>query len=411
MTESKKREKRTSQTGVIRAVSEDFLMNIAATVISTGTMQLLLYPRLAASLGEISYGNMLTIMGVINVATLAFGNNLAQVRLISEQKYIEREEKGDFQIFLFMSCFLSLLCMIVVCFCMSVSIWEMIPIIILTLTTILKSYYLVTFRLSIDYKKNLIANVIMCLGYVIGSLVLLNFLHWSWAFILANVFCIVYICRVSKIALEPFKITCLFKASAKTYVMLITGGLLSNITTYLDRFVVYPILGAASVSCFFVATYFSKALSLICAPMTNVFLSYFSQGRIRLTRSLFILINFAIIVLSILLVLICVTFGAWITEILFPGLYLDAAQYILLAAIGTVINTVSSFNGTVVLVVASSVWQTIIPGVCMTIYLILAVLLSLTYGLIGMCFALILSGLLRFVLNFVVGLRAIKEAV
>lgn len=397
------------RSSIIRALSADFFMNIVATLVSTGTMQLLLYPQLAASLGEIGYGTMLTIMGAINVVTLGFGNNLAQVRLISERKYNEKGELGDFQVFLLVSCVLSALCMLLICFSMSLSISEIIPIVVLAFTTILKSYYLVTFRLSIDYKRNLIANILMGCGYVVSSLFLLSFLHWSWAFTLSNVICIIYIARVSNIVFEPFKITSYFGESIRSYVMLITGGLLSNLTTYLDRFVVYPILGASSVASFFVATYFSKSISLIFAPIMSVLLSYITQNKIRLTKIVYLFINLIILISSVLVVLFCVSFGAWITELLFPGLYADAEPYILLASIGTVISIACGFNNVVVLAVASPVWQTVIPLMCLLVYLLLAISLSFVFGLMGMCIALILSGALRFFMNFMIGIKALSS--
>lgn len=251
------------QLSIARTLSLDFLLNIAATLISTGTMQLLLYPQLAANLGEVSYGTMLTIMGAVNVIVLAFGNNLAQVRLVNEHDYENKEENGDFQIFLLVSCFLSSICILAVCFLMNIPKAEIAPIIILVITTVLKSYYLVAFRLSIDYRRNLVANIIMALGYILAAVFLLSIFHWSWAFTIANILCIIYICCSSKIIFDPLKITSLFRQSLKSYAMLIIGGLLSNLTTYLDRFIIYPLLGAASVSSFFVATYFSKSISLV----------------------------------------------------------------------------------------------------------------------------------------------------
>lgn len=399
-----------SKSTAIKAVSADFIMNIAAVMISTGAMQLLLYPRLAASLGSLEYGTMLTVMGGVNVITLAFGNNLAQVRLIREQQYKDLDEEGDFQVLLFASSALSSLLTAVFCIVVGISMSEIPMIMILSLTTVVKSYYLVAFRISIDYKKNLIANIAMCVGYAIGSFVLLSFLHWSWAFTLANVLCIAYICKVSRIVFEPCRLTDLFGRTSRSYVMLMAGGLLGNMTTYLDRFVVYPILGAASVSSFYVATYFSKAFGLLFPPMASVLLSYFTQGRVKVSKRLFLFMNFGILPCSAVLVAFCVSFGACFTELLFPDMYSEAAPFILLGSIGAVINIACSFNGVVVLAVASPAWQTIIPGICLLVYLALAVLLSLEFGLVGTCVAVIVSNLLRFVLNFIVGMCALANS-
>lgn len=389
-------------------VSIDMLLNLFATLVSTGTMQLLLYPRLATVLGSSDYGTMLTIIGIVNVVTLAFGNNLASTRLIKELDYNSLGVQGDFQILLLLSSVLSGIIILIICLAFHLNVADTIAIIVLTVTTVIKSYYIVTFRLEINYRKNLYANIALCFGYALGAWLLLGVMPWGWSFTLANILCIAYIERTSSIMKEPLKKTSLMLSAFRTYVSLVGGGLLGNLTTYLDRFVVYPVLGAESVSTYSVATFFSKGLTLVASPLTSVLLTYFTQGKIRLSKKVYTIVNGTICAGSILFVLFCITFGSWVTKLLYPTLFCSAEPYILLATIGTAVNIAASFNGVVVLALASPIWQTTIPAISLSIYLGISIIFATQFGLFGVCWAAIISNTVRFIMNVVIGWIALS---
>ena len=388
--------------------SIDVLLNLFATLMSTGTMQLLLYPRLATVLGSANYGTMLTIIGIVNVITLAFGNNLASTRLIKELDYHSLGVQGDFQILLLLSSALSGILILFVCLAFHLVVADSIAIIVLTVSTVIKSYYIVTFRLEIDYRKNLYANIALCFGYVIGAWLLLGVMPWGWSFTLANILCIIYIAHASSIMKEPWKKTPLVVPAFRAYISLVGGGLLGNLTTYLDRFVIYPVLGAESVSTYSVATFFSKGLTLVSSPLTSVLLTYFTQGKIKLAKKAYMILNGVICVGSFIFVLICISVGSWITKLLYPTLFGSAEPYIMLATIGTAVNIAASFNGVVVLASASPVWQTVIPAISLAIYLGLCVFYATQFGLLGVCWAAIISNTARFIMNVAIGWFALS---
>ena len=394
---------------LLRSVSVDFSLNLLATLVSTGTMQLVLYPRLATVLGSVDYGTMLTMIGVINVITLAFGNNLASTRLIREINYQHLRIQGDFQILLLLSSGVSAVLALVTCFVFGVSGADYFALVVLTVTTVIKSYYIVAYRLELDYRKNLYANLALCVGYAIGAWLLLGTLPWGWSFTAANILCIAFIASTSSIMREPWGSTSLMPSTSKAYASLVGGGLLSNLTTYLDRFIVYPILGPASVSIYSVATYFSKGLTLVFAPLTSVLLTYFTQGKIFITKKLYVAINGAICIGSILFVVLCVTIGSFITSLLYPTLFDSAEPYILLATIGTAINIASSFNGTVVLALASPIWQSVIPAISVIVYFCACLVFAVKFGLFGVCWAAIFSNAIRFFMNVCIGWTALSK--
>lgn len=401
--------KRNSSNSLISRISKDFLLNILASILSTGIMQLIVYPRLAIELSADEYGIMLTIMGYVSVITLAFGNNLCNSRILQEHIYEENGMKGDFQILVTLMAVLSSIAISICCIKIDISNAILTSIIFMTLVTILKSYYLVVYRIKIDYKKNLLANLFIGLGYVVGALIVIKFMSWPWVFTCGCLFGLCYIWKSTKIMREPFVKTELFGKSSKIVFILAFSGLISNVTTYLDRFMIYPLLGSKMVSVYATAAFFSKSLNLVLAPITTVFLSYLTSKKIVLDQKKYLFLNCGIIVLGMLFWTVAFSVGKNITGYLYPTLIEDAADFIPYASLGITIGIVSSFSSIVVLAYAPVRWQTILPFIRIVLYLTTGYFLIIKRGLLGLCMGIIITNSLVFLITFVVGYFYVKR--
>ena len=81
-----------------KRIAGDFALSLAASFISTGVLQILLYPFLAKYLSAEEYGIALTIMGVGNTISSAFGGSLNNARLLQNTTYENRKLQGDFPV-------------------------------------------------------------------------------------------------------------------------------------------------------------------------------------------------------------------------------------------------------------------------------------------------------------------------
>lgn len=395
----------------LKGISKDFILNIVAALVSTGTMQLVLYPALAKHLNAQDYGQMLTIMGVVNVLVLAFGNNLCNARIVQHNKYKEANVIGDFQILLLIVSVLSAIITLFLNFYFRLNSLLLLGLIATTCLSVAKSYYSVAYRINIDYVKNLVMNIILASFYIISISILFCSDLWSWIFFIPCIPAIYYIKRTSPIVDEPFSKTVLFKDSSIVVILLVLSGLIGNITGYIDRFVVYPLIGGKAVSTFTTASFFSKSVSLILAPITSVVLSYLIAGRIQMTVNKFKLINYFLIVASILFFLISITVGKWITGLLYPTLIEDANEYIYLASLGVIIGISGVFSGIIVLACAPSYWQVILEIVNLVFTLFAGYVLVHTYGLWGMCYAIIFTNSICYALKWIVGYYYLKNKI
>lgn len=393
----------------IKGLSIDVFLNILAAGVSTGVMQLILYPLLASRLGASEYGTMLTVMGIMNVIVLSLGNNLCNARIVQNEKYKKEGKVGDFQLLVISASILAGI--IVLCsnlyFKLNVGLISGVAVAVVLMVS--RSYYLVTYRLVINYKKNLIANVWMAIVYSIGAVLLIRFIEWPWIFALASLACLGYIAYSSDILKEPLTKTPLFAESKNTVLLLVISGLIGNITSYLDRFVLYPLLGSESVACYTTSAFFAKSISLVLIPITSVLLSYLVAGRFLMTRKRYTYINILLLFFCALFVLVSITFGEWITGVLYPTLIESAEPYVFLASIGVIIGLAGSFNGIVVLVHAPSYWQVILSVLKIALYLLFSILLVKKLGMNGLCISIIITNTLCFLINYFVGNNYIKK--
>ena len=69
---------------IIKKISGDFILNFIASAVVTAVMQLLMYPLINRVVGNIIYGNFLTIIGIVNTISAVVGTTLNNIRLIRE---------------------------------------------------------------------------------------------------------------------------------------------------------------------------------------------------------------------------------------------------------------------------------------------------------------------------------------
>ncbi len=394
----------------VKSYSTDFVLSILATFLSTGTMQLVVLPQLSRHLSAADYGVMLTATGFMNVLINAFGNNLCYSRLRQDIKYKKEGVIGDYQIMLMATVCMSLIGVTLFnIFLKEDYISLILPLALIIVTGICKAYYLVTYRLNINYKKNLIAHIFSCLGYCIGGFIFVKYCKWPWVFLLADVLTLIYISFSSTIIREPIRKTVLFSDSLKVTLALLIGGLIGNVTTYLDRFIIYPTLGSESVSTYATAAWFSKSILIVMAPITSVLLSYITVGKLKLSRRKY---NY-ICLLLVVGVFVCwggaLIFAPIITGWMYPTLIDAARPYITFVSLSVTMGIMGNFLSIMVLAYAPVIWQTILPIIKVLIYLILGVFLVKRVGIMGMIIAVFVANLVCNVISYFLARKWVRE--
>lgn len=396
----------------IKTISKDFALNILSAVMLTGTLQLFVYPWLAIKNTIADYGEILTIMGLANTLMAASGNGLNNLRLIQHSKYEKYRLIGDYNILL---SFVLIFNTIVIFFLINYT--NLNPVnklsfLILVLLGIIRIYYSVTFRLNINYKKNFVLNTLLAMGYLIvintNNFVINLQPNWLILFILPEIIAIIYIIRNSDLYKEQFVKTILFRDTGQKLMGLFYLTLIGNIMIYMDRNVLYPILGGTVVAVFFAATVIGKAGGIVMQPIAGVLLTYFAQPGYHMSLKRYWLINLIVSFFCVLAYLVICFAGDDILRYLYPTLYDLARPYLYIANIIPLLGIIAALAQPAVLKLVSIQKQCIFQTIYFFVYILVCFLGAKFYGLIGFCYANIFIGLIRVMVLWLLGAKALK---
>lgn len=394
----------------IRKLTFDFGTNILASLVVTFTLQILVYPLMARSVSVNEYGLVLTVMGIVNTIVVALGNTLNNIRLVQNQVYESIGEQGDFNIILILISTLGAISLIIIM--MAFKYIGLLDITLLTLTVIfgiLKSYYLVGYRLKLNFTFNLYCNLVITIGYIIGVLLFYITKTWILIFLTGEIFGCIFLFFTTEFLKEPIRITSIFKQTISKYMMLIVTGAIATALTYMDRLIIFPLLGGAAVSTFTVASFFGKSIGLVMIPIAGVLLGYYAQSDFKFTRKRFWVINFYVLIFSTLFLGISLVAAYWFTGVLYPTLIEAAKPYIFIANLASIIGVASSMVQPAVLKFAPMFWQIIIQVVYSILYIGVGVFMLKVYGIYGFCIAIILSNTVRLIFLYIIGDVYVKK--
>lgn len=382
----------------------DFSYSIMSSVITMGVTQLLLYPLLAKIFNSSEYGQLLTIMGIVNTISASLGNTLNNTRLIQNTKYCDKNIKGDFNLLLSVANIIGFILTIVIgniFFNFNLSTNILLSILVILISS--KSYLIVGYRIKLNFKLNFLSSIVSSIGYLIGILIVNYTLIWPLAFIIAEIFNIIFVLFTVDLHKEPYKITKLFGETTSKYLLLILTGLMGNLLVYLDRLIIYPTLGSNFVSTYVTASFFGKSFGLLMTPIAGVLLSYFSQKNFKMTLKRFWSINILIFLFSVLFFVFAWIIAPWFTGLLYPTLIKEAIPYILYANTAAIIGVAASIIQPSVLQFAPTYWQLVKEIVYGIIYIGLGFILLNTYGLLGFCMAAICANSFKLIILCVIG--------
>lgn len=388
-------------------ISNDFLLNLISVLIPIGLLQLLVYPMLARFLDMQTYGYFLSVIGISNIISVTCGTSLNNLRLLVNKDYNDRKLSGDFNVILLAGIVISNLVFFFILLCgYKCDFLESFLYISLTITTSVRAYANVEYRLNLDYKKILKNNLIAAVGIITGIVLFYFFKRRELSvipFLFGEVFGILHILFSTKILSEALKITELFRIMLLKEMILILATFISNLTVYLDRIILTPLLGAETVSIYSVASFFGKGIGTLISPLSGVLLSYYVSGSITLDRKKFRISNLIIIFMGIITYGICLLFSDPITGLFYPTIIESADQYIGIANLTMVINFVCGMVQPAVLKYTPLVWQIFIQLAYLFIYIGGGYVAIVKFGMHGFVYAALAAIIVRLLILLIVG--------
>ena len=379
-----------------KRIALDMIINLVGTGFPLFVLQIVIYPIVAKMIPAETYGQMQSTLSVIYLVGGTMGGALSTTRLIRDYDYQTKEVVGDYNRILAGSAISTLVLtfVILVFYLPDVKVYEKLLITLTAGLNLMQNYLEVGFRLKLDYRRIFICKILTCVGYAIGFGLFFLTLKWEFIFISSYVVTVTYCILKTGLLKEQFIFTNMFKGTIRTFGNLSLAMLLDKALTYFDKLMLYPMLGGEAVSVYFAANIFGKLILQTLEPITNVILSYLSKKG-SVSKDVWKITSIVGGAFCIIVYFVCLLICKPILSIFYPQ-WLDAA--VPLIPIATASLCVSSFISIIyplALKTIDSNRQVIINAISVSVYIAAIMVLYKSYGLIGCCYALLISYVTR----------------
>jgi len=381
----------------------DVILNMVATFIPMFALQFIILPQVALKISADSYGQLLAITAFMYLSSSTFGSVLNNSKLIHYRRYEELNIQGDFNIVLSIFLVSNIIIMIVGLqyYGKSFDVITSISLILISTILLFNTYASVEFRLKLNFINILMNSIMLFIGYLIGYGLFLLTGYWSLIYLCGFGFNIIYILKKTDILHEKFSKTSLFRITLKEIILLLGSGILVSLGAYVDKLIIFPLLGGAAVSIYYAATILGKTIALAIGPITGVLLSYlahikkFSSNNFKLLLLISSIVGF-IGYWSVILV------SKPLLSLVYPQYVEDAIQYIPITTLSIILTIISSVINPVLLKFSSAKWQIFINGLYMLSYIPLSMYLLTLYGLMGLCVGILIANITKLLMMIIV---------
>jgi O-antigen/teichoic acid export membrane protein len=378
---------------------QDSILNIIATSLPLLILQLFSLPVVGSKLGGDTYGLVVTLISLFTLLSFPFGNVLNNIRLLLDNEYKQNNYAGDFNILLVASIFISTILIIIgtVYYEGTFSVLNIILMIIISCLNLLREYLLVSFRLKLNYKSILMNNIILGLGYLVGTLFFYFTKYWQFIFIFGSGASLLYITRNSNLLKETLNITEIFKKTLHKSLILYSSSFLKTTLSYADKLILFPLLGPSAVSIYYTATILGKIISMIISPINSVMLSYLTQmEKMGIKKFLYIIMITSVI--GVLGYIVTVLISPPLLYFLYSNWAKESIELIYITSASAIFGVLSSVIHPFILRFNNINWQLFISGTNVVTYILCTVLFFNHYGLFGFCVGVLIANILKLIL-------------
>lgn len=394
-------------------VMGDVALNSISAVMPIAILQIVILPAMGRYLGENPYGLVLALVSLISLIALPLGNALNNTRLLKNIDYSENSLQGDFNIILLCSFMLNILLVALGClyYLHGGAPLDTLLVVAIACLNLLREYFVVAFRLELNYKAILLNNTYLCVGYLVGLILFLYFIPcWQLIYLCGGALSLLYVINRQTLHREPLRLTDLFRDTLKMDAILVFTSFLGTIASYADKLVILPLLGSAAVSVYFSASIFSKIISITVTPISGVLLSYLPKIKCFSTKNLFMLV-LVTTVFGLIGTVVCIWMSGPVLRCLYPGWAERSMELVPMLTLSGVFLAISSIVNPFVLRFCKISLQILISAVDAILYLVCAYMFYSYLGLVGFCYGVLVSSILRVVIKCVIYWRKASRSV
>jgi len=385
----------------------DFLYSSVAYALPVLVLQFAVQPMIAAGTTSEENGLFVTLYSVVKLIVTVLLLPLSNLRLLKKRdcaadERLNKKFNGLFAV----ATLLAISAGIVVNILYRSFSFTAEDIVLFSLVVLLISvhdYFAIEFRLVLNYKKIVVCNLLIVIGYVLGIPLFRLTGRWEYIFICGYALGTVYVLLFSRLWRGGISIHS-DKKMVGEYAELSASMALNSSTVYCDKMIIYPVLGGYAVSVYNASAIVSKAISLISSPVRNVLLSYIvnsndmTVSRRKIKKLLLPLVGGFTAVFLVFWV-----FGMGMCHLLYPQYAAAAMPYIPLITLAIMAETGAGILNILLLRFSKPIVQTKVSAVKLVTYLVCVLLLAvvLPFKLYGFCAAILLAAITHMVLVIV----------
>lgn len=383
---------------VLRAFFADSGLSLVSYALPVCVLYFFIQPGIAGRLGGEGYGISLTFLALMQFFDTAFVSTLASTRLLrSREDGLETDARAFLATILFGVCGVSIVFLCIIQHLLGI--FSAVDFVLTSLAFLLMSvfdYFVVEFRVLINYKRILVCNATLVLGYAIGFLTFLCIGKWEFVFIVgygfgdALLLCLVRPWRAPRG--RPDR-----KAVAHQYSNYVGANTVTALVSYGDRLILFPLLGPFEVAIYSSASVASKVIGMVTTPMNNVLISYLvKRDQLKLRGKTFF-VAMCTLFLSIALSVACfIPISTFLSHLLYPQWAFEAEALIPIIVLAVVLSSYSNVINAFVLRYGESSFQLKLSIVRLAIFVALCIVLAFKFGLKGFCVGLAVTEIVRF---------------
>lgn len=381
----------------------DSFLNIVSTALPLLILQIFAMPLIAKQEGPEQYGVIVVIISILTLISFPIGNVLNNIRLLKNDKYKKSYNDADFSPILLGSSFFSIFLFITVTFLFfeNVQVFNLLFQVIIVLGLLVKDYWIVTYRINLNFRGILLNNIFLGLGYFIGSGLYYLIGYWEIIYLAGLVASLSYIISTSQIWKEPIRFSPEFKRTFTDFLILYFSGLFKNLLTYADKILLLPLLGPINVAIYYSASIIGKMLSMVFGPINSVILSYLTKID-RISNKLFLKGFLMTLIVTIIGYIFTIVVSPFILHRLYPDWAGESLKLIYVTTAATYITILSSIFHPFNLRYNKMKWQIYMSISNIFLYLIAALVLTHYYALMGFAISVLISKIYIFVFQLMV---------
>ena len=372
----------------------------AGLVIENAVLQFFVYPRLAAYLGTVGYGDMQYLLAFPSVLSVALGTALVFMRMTAAPP--ARDAGGAYHAILFFgaSFLLPFAAILAVYGDVRLSFSGVISYALLFLFMAWRTYAEVSFKLTLRFGVSVGFYAAIGVGYLVGLPFARALDAWPLAILLGEgagvAFAYLADDTLRRGAFQT--LGAFWGVLCGSAVFFLSEGV-SLFIFNADRILLHNLLDGEAVALYYLATLVGKTASFVALPLSSVLLGYLSRYKGEISRKTVRKILLLALAAVLLFTLVCTLGGHVIVRLLYPAQYAAVAKLLLLGSLSGVAYFVTSVLLTVLLRFARRSIQLWVGASFALCFFALGIPAARAAGLGGFVCAAAIAGGVRFLLT------------